>query len=41
MSRFSDNEKQFLWNLKFHAALTPIFRQLTLTLNCYSAMVSS
>ena len=28
-------EKQLLWNLTFHAVL------LTLTLNCYSAMVSS
>ena len=26
--------------LKFHVVLSTIFRQLTLTLNCYSAMVS-
>lgn len=41
MSRFSDKEKQLFWNLKFHAVLSTIFSQLTLTLNCYSAMVSS
>ena len=36
-----DKEKQLFWNLKFHADLSTIFSQLTLTLNCYSAMVSS
>ena len=41
MSRFSDKEKQHFWNLKFHAVLLTIFSQITLTLNCYSAMVSS
>ena len=41
MSRFSDKEKQLFWNLKFHAVLSTIFSQLTLTLNRYSAMVSS
>ena len=41
MSRFSDKEKQLFWNLKFHAVLSTIFSQLTLTLNCYSVMVSS
>ena len=41
MSRFSDKEKQFFWNLKFHAVLLTIFSELTLTLNCYCAMVSS
>ena len=41
MSRFSDEEKQLFWNLKFHAVLSTIFSQLTLALNCYSAMVSS
>ena len=41
MSRFSDQEKQLFWNLKFHAVLSTIFSQLTLTLNCYSVMVSS
>ena len=40
MSRFSDKEKRF-WNLKFRAVLPTIFSQLTLTLNCSSAMVSS
>ena len=38
---FSDKEKQLFWNLKFHAVLETIFSQLTLTSNCYSAMVSS
>ena len=38
--RFSDKEKQLFWNSKFHAALSAIFSQLTLTLNCYGAMVS-
>ena len=41
MNRFSDKEKQLLWNLNFHAVLPTIFSQLTVTLNCYSAMVSS
>ena len=39
--RFSGKEKQLFWNLKFHAALSTIFSQLTLMLNCYSAIVSS
>ena len=41
VSRFSGKEKQLFWNLKFHAVLSTIFSQLNLTLNCYSAMVSS
>ena len=41
MSRFSDKEKQLFWNFKFHAVLSTIFSQLTLTSNCYSAVVSS
>ena len=35
---FSDKEKQLFWNLKFLAILSTIFSQLTLTLNCYSAL---
>ena len=38
---FQIKKKQLFWNLKFHAVLSTIFSQLTLTLNCYSAMVSS
>ena len=41
MTRFSGKEKQHFWNLKFHAVLSTILRQLTLMSNCYSAMVSS
>ena len=37
----SDKEKQLFWNLKFHVGLSTIFSQIILTLNCYSAMVSS
>ena len=40
INRFSDKEKQLFWNLKFHTVLSTIFSQLTLTLNCYCAMVS-
>ena len=40
-SKFSDKEKQLFWNLKFHAVLSTIFSQLTLTLNYYNAIVSS
>ena len=39
MNRFSDKEKQLFWDLKFYAVLSTIFSQLTLLLNCYSAMV--
>ena len=39
--RCSDKEKQFFWKLNFDAVLSTIFSQLTLALNCYSAMVSS
>ena len=37
----SDKTKQFFWNLKFHVILSTFFSQLTLTLNCYIALVSS
>ena len=41
---FSDKEyfsDICFWNLKFHGTLWTNFSQLTLTLNCYSAKVSS
>ena len=38
---FSDKEKQLFWTLKFHGILSTIFSQVTLTLNYYSAVVSS
>ena len=41
MIRLSGKEKQPFWNLKLHVVLSTIFSQLTLTLNCYSSMVSS
>ena len=41
INRFSDKEKQLFWNLKFHAVLSTIFRQLTRTLKYCSAMVHS
>ena len=38
----SDKEKQlFFFKLKFHFVLLIIFSQITVTLNCYSVMVSS
>ena len=39
--RFSYKEKQLFWDSKFRVVLLIIFRQLTLTINCCSAMVSS
>ena len=38
---FYELQLQLFWNLKFHAVLLTVFSQLTLTLNCYSAMESS
>ena len=39
--RFSGKEKQLFWNLKFHAVLSTLFRQITQSLNCHIAIVSS
>ena len=41
INRFLGKEKQLFSNLKLHAVLSTVFSQLTLTWNCYSAMISS